>query len=119
MPSAAVLERRRTSQESRLADTATVLRVGDRTRTAGGGFAGSETEQATYPCRVLQPRQPQEQLAGGRPTAEEEWIILLPYDADVRPSDIIRVGERRFQVVETDKGYSGAVLLNATCRRSG
>lgn len=107
------LTRRRERQESHFPDTVSVLRTGSWQRTTGGGRTGTEATAATYAARVTTKQvTPREAAEAGRPDAVGAFLILLPYDADVKPTDRIETADGlRFDVTGTDKGESDALLL--------
>lgn len=108
------LTRRRERQESHFPDTISVLRKGSFTRTAGGGRTGTESEVATYAGRMTT-RQvtPREAEEAGRPDAVGQFIAVVPWDADVKPTDILRSEKTgiRIDVAGTDAGESDALVL--------
>lgn len=107
------LERRRTRQEGHFPDVISVLRTGSYSRSAGGGRTGTESAVATYAGRATTKQvTPREAEEAGRPDAVGQFIILLPYDADVRPTDRLETQDgQKFDVTGTDKGESDALVL--------
>lgn len=65
-----------------------------------GGFTDTYAKVATYPCSYVRSQfTPRERELAVRTQAFIYWDFTLPHDADVRPTDRLYLGTRRFEVV--------------------
>lgn len=112
------LARLRAYHAARLPDTAQVYRNDPATRDAEGGYSAAPAPGATYAARVMgETSPPVELVATGRPTGEMPWTIELPWNADVRPTDRLKVGTTFYDVTDADNDESERVLLTVRCWR--
>lgn len=84
-----------------------------------GGTSNDWRNILTVKGRVISKLINEEQMGGGIIT-KNEWIIILPDDADVMASDrLILVNDeiegRYFEVVGTDRGMTDGLFLSAKC----
>jgi len=98
-----------------LTDTCTVVAKGARTAT-DFGYEHAETS-TNYPCSVLAHTGEREFLSGGKVASTYDATILLPLSAVVAPRDHIAKGSHRYEVVATDAGKSGALVLSVAARK--
>jgi hypothetical protein len=82
--------------------TVSCTRVRDILESDGkGGRRKTGEDTVTYPCRVAQIRNPFEMVFLREDRLRVQYIITLPWYADVQRGDRIIVGDRRFGVVAT------------------
>lgn len=107
------------SRDSLLADLdamASVVRE-DQVDDGYGGLSVDTTPLvATYPARVrIQNVQPREGAVGGATQSSRPYVVDLPWDADVKPKDVLLVGSETLQIVGTNALESNRMLLHADC----
>lgn len=99
-----------------LPDVVTVTRSQPGRNRQGGVTSGDYRPLAEYRCR-LQPRMGQEGVEGGRIASVTQWRALLPYDADVRPTDRLTLRGQTYEVTATSAPMSEALELRVDLRR--
>lgn len=99
MLTAAELTAMRATLNASLPDTCEISRVTLEPDGAGGQIETWETI-ATVACRVAPSGQsPQERAVAERVASVSTWTLTLPAETDVRASDRLIAGVRRFEVV--------------------
>lgn len=83
-----------------------------------GGFVSGIDEIGPYPCRVgvYTPRGTDTQ-EGGAATLSTEWIMTLPPDVEINPTDILRIGDVLYNVVNSGGPHSIEVARRVVCSK--
>ena len=103
--------------QSRLTQTAEVLRATDNRDRFGAISADKMTLAHRYKCRLMRDESPDRPaLIAEKSVVRSDWRIILPLSADIRPDDKIRVGSQVFEVLDTDKGRADASFLTVFAR---
>ena len=90
------------------------------TRTADDSGGWTETiATATYQGRVFARQTiPTERVEGGRLTATAVWVVRLPWNADILPSDMLVLpDDTELQVTDDDDIKSTKLQLLVNCYR--
>ncbi|MFN3649741.1 MAG: head-tail adaptor protein [Armatimonadota bacterium] len=106
----------RQTVEATFTDVATVTRQGWPERNRQGGAVAEHVPLASYRCRLL-PGPGLETVEGGRIVSVTTWRALLPYNADVRPTDRLTIHGVEYEVIATSDGASVELELRAELRR--
>lgn len=118
MLSAEELYAMRETVEGTFCQIATRRRLLPGTSDGMGGTVAGTPRLEDYPCRLEPVRaRPTEGLQGNRPQASSQWTVLLPYDADVQPTDTLEIEGTVFQVNDTSRGRADDLQLQAFCTR--
>lgn len=102
---------------SALPDTCVVSRPSGQP-TPGGGIGDDFAVAATYPCSVQAFREPRERAeveAGDFLVSASLYRIYLPFDADIRPGDVLTARGRKYHVVMSDGGGTEQIGCVASC----
>jgi head-tail adaptor len=86
---------------------------------ANGGVSTDWRLSSTVKARVVHVNSLQD-IAGQTITSNNEWTILLPFDADIRLNDRIyiqfdEIPNRYFDVVGSDRGASDGLFTACKC----
>jgi hypothetical protein len=83
--------------QSLMDQTATVLRSPDTVSERYNDPSGGTPIEAEYPCRLEQTTS--QEITLGRATQISDWILFLPWNADLKADDVVRVGGLTYEVV--------------------
>jgi hypothetical protein len=102
-----------------LTETCTVRRKGA-TKDSQGADAGSYSDHLTGVAvnLVEDQSEPKEGESGGRIAAVRRFKLLFAVGTDVKPPDRVLIGTDTYEVLHTDRGATGALLLTALAVRA-
>lgn len=104
----------RATVQTALPDVCTIVTAAFVSDSAGGHTETTTSTSST--CRVAPDNTvASESTVGERVSAEQGWIVTLPYDVAVTVKDRVVVGDRTFEVVSVDEGRSWDLGLRARC----
>jgi hypothetical protein len=82
-------------------------------RSTDGGYGQLTTPEtaATYPCRVTDAKRDRRREEGETPIGTVRRQVQLPWNADIRKTDRLRIGGVTFGVIGSDAGRAEALCL--------
>ena len=117
-PDALIALLRQSATQYQLQNTVDIMRSANEVD-ANGGITTDWRLSSTIKARVVHNNSVQDN-AGQAITSNNEWTILLPFDADIRLNDRIyiqfdEIPNRYFDVVGTDRGASDGLFTSCKC----
>ena len=117
-PDALIALLRQSATQYQLPNTVDIMRSANEVD-ANGGVTTDWRLQATVNARVVHNNSLQD-IAGQTITSNNEWTILLPFDADIRLNDRIyiqydEIPNRYFDVVGSDRGATDGLFTTCKC----
>lgn len=104
----------RDTAETAMPDECTIVTVTLVSDSAGGHTETTST--ATRACRLSPDNTlASESTIGDRVSAEQRWIVTVPYDAVVAVKDRIEIGTRSFDVVAVDTDRTWDMCKRVRC----
>lgn len=104
---------------SRMHDkTAQILR-NTPARDADGGQTDARAVVRSYSCYLWADRSTSALMEMAQDDREQPvavWKVSLPYDADVRDTDQLQIGDKRLEVTGSNRGASDMTGLTLICR---
>jgi hypothetical protein len=84
-----------------------------------GGTTQVDNAGTAYPCNLQAQSQPREGAGGGgQQSGVTTWVCFLPWNAVVKPENVLTVGGIRYQVVDTNEGETNRLVLKANLVRA-
>lgn len=117
MIAAAELADMRSTVTGSLPDTAQIKRDND--DRDGGGWQAASTWPvvATWACRIEEDVRPADVEEGDAPQADTRWILTLPHDATVLPTDRVTVNGNDYEVIGSDQEETERLAVTVYLRR--
>jgi head-tail adaptor len=117
-PDALIALLRQSATQYQLPNTVDIMRSANEVD-ANGGVSTDWRLSSTVKARVVHVNSLQD-IAGQTITSNNEWTILLPFDADIRLNDRIyiqfdEISNRYFDVVGSDRGASDGLFTACKC----
>jgi len=117
-PDALIALLRQSATQYQLPNTVDIMRSANEVD-ANGGVSTDWRLSSTVKARVVHVNSLQD-IAGQTITSNNEWTILLPFDADIRLNDRIyiqfdEIPNRYFDVVGSDRGASDGLFTACKC----
>lgn len=117
-PDALIALLRQSATQYQLPNTVDIMRSANEVD-ANGGVTTDWRLSSTVKARVVHQNSLQDN-AGQAITSNNEWMILLPFDADVRLNDRIyiqfdEIPNRYFDVVGSDRGATDGLFTACKC----
>lgn len=110
------LKRMRTDQEKLMTETVYVQRL-SKTSDGAGGYTETWSTVATTKGRIAPSTQSgSEELIGGKISPTAEYVITLPWNADVRHSDQLQITGIQYDVVKVEE-RTRKTALRVLCNR--
>lgn len=108
-----------TAMMSRMTQTIEVLRPTESRDRFGATTSDQNRVAHRYMGRLLFDGSPKDPtLVGDKSVVRSSWRIILAVDADVVATDLIRCEGQKFEVLDSDKGRSGASFLTLFIRKT-
>lgn len=94
------------------------VRVGTPANDGRGGRTLNWSTVATYSGRLIRGAAAREKAEGAIPVSETQWRVLLPHDAEVAPSNRLRINGTDYDVLGIDSGREEALELMVWVRKT-